>query len=292
MKRILAMLCLMIVMISMAPGTQQAAATPPRLKPCPLQIFPYELGALKTLADTETWALFEDWTIEGVSITRRCSGLPVDYIVIDYVLPAEYSAKNLTYHVRMTFEIDWQGVLTNAKSIRLLLLNLAEKIASFEHDPTVEQYLVIAKDPQIANYQEYSPSVHMDQLKLSVNDQNWLVYDLTHRQVLRLRFTDSMLVGKKELLVPAISALPEPAPSGHNTGIKYDAVTGEIDQFDVPSNSILITRAVNPGPTAADLAAADTQKRNRSLLFWVPTLILGLFMIVMFTKGKSGRARG
>jgi hypothetical protein len=287
MKRILSICLVALGVISMAWGANRAAATPMRPPPCPSVSLPGRIAALKPLINSETWALFKQWDLQRIS-THVCEIHKPYHITADYVLPAAYSPKNLTYHFKLSFDIDEREVVTNAQKIRLVLLRLDEKIAGFEHDPVIEQYLAIGNEPQIESYQDLSSAIHMDQIKLSINADNWLVYDLTYRHVLHLHFIDPVLIANKEKLVPALANLPEEPPPGHNIGIDYDVPDNSLTQFDASRQVLGATWPVVGEPPSNEAA----RERGGSLLFWVPVLLLGLFVIGMFTRGEAGRPRG
>jgi hypothetical protein len=248
---------------------------------------PAWIGALAPLVNSETWGLFKDWDLQRIS-TYRCEVDTPYQITVDYILPAAYSPKKLSYHFRVTFAVDEHAVLINGVDIRFNLLRLDDRIAGFERDPAIEQFLAILNDRPIQGQLNYAFEPVSAQIDLEIDWHNSALYDLQLRRVLELHFTDPVLIANKEKLVPALAKLPEEPPPGHNIGIHYDALNDHVSQFDASHPVLGDTRPVVGQPPANETAG----ERNGSLLFWVPVLLLGLFVIGMFTRGAAGRPRG
>jgi hypothetical protein len=287
-KRMLSICLVALGVIAMARGADRAGATPITFEPCPSVSLVWRIAALDPLINSETWGLFKDWDLQQIS-AHVCETDKAYRITADYILPTAYSSKKLTYHFRLTFAVDEHAVLINPLAYRLSLIRLDDQIASFERDPAIEQFLVILNDRPIQGELDHTFDPGSEQIDLEFDWQNSASYDLKRRRVLVLRFADPVLIANKEKLVPALANLPEEPPPGHNIGIHYDALDDTVSQFDA-SHPVLGNTMPLVGQPPTNQAAA--RERGGSLLFWVPVLLLGLFVIAVFTKGEAGRPQG
>lgn len=231
MKRILSICLVALGVISMARGPGRAVATPPTLKPCPSVSLVWRIAALDPLVNSEAWGLFKDWDLQQIS-AHVCETDEAYRITADYVLPAAYSSKKLTYHFRLAFAVDERAVLINPLDFRLSQIRLHDQITDFERDPAIEQFLVILNDRPIQGGLDHTFDQGIEYIYLEIDQQNHASYDLRRRRVLQLRFTDPVLIANKEKLVPALAKLPKRPPPSYNIGIEYDALNDIVSVFD------------------------------------------------------------
>ncbi|HYF64418.1 MAG TPA: hypothetical protein VD886_16460 [Herpetosiphonaceae bacterium] len=238
MKHILLIAGMVALGIIALAGAPPAVATGPTMPPCIERSFPMTHSAL--LVSSKTWGLLKDWTIQGVGWNHcqyeRSSifyDLRQTAISVMVRVPEAYGSKHVPYDLQVNFFFD--GGLINDAALYAELAELEARIATFEQDPLIEQFLAIAAAPviRVSDPAQVSSAPDPQQFdlvfELVVDRDNHIVYDPASRRPGSLALTHPALIANKELFVPWLGTSPVAREFASNVGIAHVEVLSDID---------------------------------------------------------------